>query len=257
MKQLIVAILSLLMLSVQFARAEDTHTRELLIVRGDGDWPPLEMGVDGVNEGLHFDLVRDVAKRLNIKIRFKSFPWKRAIEMVRSGKADAITYMSYTQERTIFGIFLEDNILSHSDIALFTLKENADKIKFTGNLRELENYSIGTLKGYAYEDEFDAADYLEKDNLSAHEKQLVLKIVKGRLPIAIGNVSDIKYFAKELGVGDQIAFLEPHIIDKQANYIVFSKLRDDGIARLFADEMKKYKQTQSYQDLLQKYGLND
>ncbi|WCE30059.1 substrate-binding periplasmic protein [Vibrio sp. SCSIO 43137] len=248
------SIWAILLLFCSISYAEEANNKqEILVVKGDGSWAPLEIYKNGKFHGFHIDLVKAVAKRLDVTVKFKSYPWKRAVEMVRRGKADAITFMSYTDERAEFGLFYPSNILSHSHIGLFTLKENAEKYSFNGDLKQLEGIKIGTIKGFVYEKSFDQAEFLTKDRSSTHETQLILKIIHKRLPMGIGNIEDIKYVARQISVLDQLEFITPLIISDQENYIVFSKKRDKGFAQQFASEMAAFKKTADYQKLCELY----
>ncbi|MDG3085266.1 transporter substrate-binding domain-containing protein [Vibrio hannami] len=256
MKAFSIILFSILISISPLLWAQENVNRDILVVRAHGQWPPYEMEIEGKHSGLHVDLVTAVAERLNISVRFESYPWKRAIDMLKTGKANAITYMAYTEERNEFGIFVKDNIMSSSHIAFFCLKENADKFKYTGNLRDLEGYTIGNVKAFLYDHEFDHADYLSKDETSIHERQLVLKIVHKRLPIAIGNITDVTNAANQLGVLDKISFLQPLLQSSLDNYLVFARINDNGLAKLFANEMAKFKKTEEYKKILNDYSID-
>ena len=252
----ILPILFCLSLSLQL-NASETR-KKILIATGSGSWPPLEMTAeDGSKSGLHIDMVQEVAKSLQIDVTFKNYPWKRAINMLKMGEAHAVTYMSWTEDREQFGYFFDGNILSSSQIAFFTLKENLDDIPYNGELKSISHLIIGTLTGYSYSEGFDNATFLKIDDSSAYESELVIKLIRKRVPIAIGNIADIQYVAKQLGVQDRIAFLKPYVDKAQANYIVFSKISvDQSLAKSFSAEMEKFKKSDDYIKLLDKYGLS-
>ena len=63
-------------------------------MRGDDDYPPNEMEVDGKLTGIHIDVVRAVAENLGLKIVFKSVPWDRAVEMIQRHQK---RYLSFCQ----------------------------------------------------------------------------------------------------------------------------------------------------------------
>ncbi len=79
---------------------------------GDGFYPPYDMVIDNTLTGFHIDLINAVADQLQITITFETYPWKRAVEMLKNGKVDAVTYMSKTAEREQFGYFFDGNVLS-------------------------------------------------------------------------------------------------------------------------------------------------
>ena len=229
--------------------------QQLLVVHADGFFPPNEM-MDGEQvRGVHIDLVQAAAAHLGVSVRFRSYPWKRAIIMLKRGEADAITYMGKTPEREQFGIFVEGNLLSHTRNGFFTLKEHAGKTNFAGDLQTLRNYTIGTIRGRAYYSEFDQASFLQKDDGAADEENLLKKLITNRVDLALGSVSRMKYVAQNLNVAERIVFLQPYA-PPISNYLVFSKAKNhDELAQRFAGAMETVKKSASFQDILKKYQV--
>ena len=228
---------------------------ELLIVHADGFFPPNEMVIDGQLQGVHVDLIQAAAKSLQIKVTFRSFPWKRAITMLQLGQADAITYMGKTAEREQFGYFEEGNRLSITQNGFFALKEKANNLQYSGDLQSLSNLSIGTIRGRAYYSEFDQAQFLKKDDNAADEQQLLRKMQVGRFDLAIGHVSRIKYIAQSMQIDDKLVFLRPYTPPIN-NYLVFSKAKQhDNLAKRFASAMINVKKSSAFQDILKKYQV--
>lgn len=249
--------LTLSLLLVQSSFAEET-LQELLIVRPDGSWPPHEMLVKGELTGFHIELVQEVAKSMSIKVKFESLPWKRAIEMLKKGDADAITYMGKTSEREAFGYFYEGNVLSTATAGFFIEKKNLDKIQYSGELTSLSPYSIGTVLGFSYQEEFDQMSSLNKINIAENEENLLRMLLAGRMQMAIGHVGDIGYHAKRIGVADQVVFLKPYLTEGREHYLVFSKARGhEALAEAFSDAMKTFKSTSEFTKLQQKYGFEN
>ena len=168
--------------------------RELLIVRGDGYYPPYEMIIEGRLTGFHVDVVTSVAARLELQAEFMTVPWKRAIYMVKMGNADAITYMSKTKERSEFAYF-HNNILSNTEEGFFILNDQVNKIEYTGNFHQLSSFIIGKLAGYSYGPSFDEVNYLEQSDSAKTEDQLLNMLIKKRIDVAIGEVARIKFIA--------------------------------------------------------------
>ncbi|MBN1971684.1 MAG: transporter substrate-binding domain-containing protein [Candidatus Delongbacteria bacterium] len=133
---------------------------KIKIVRGDASYYPYEiMNADDTVSGLYFDIVDSICCRLNLVVEVKSLPWKRAILMIKTGEADAITCFGRSIEREEFAIYHENNILSNSCFNFFTLKENSEKIIYSGNLNELAGYKISLVMGYFYNNVFDDVDF--------------------------------------------------------------------------------------------------
>ncbi len=232
--------------------------KSLLVVRPDGSWPPWEMVVNGEPTGVHVEMVQSVSKALGVPVVIESYPWLRAIRMLNDGEADAITYMSRTAERERFGYFIEGNILSSSRIGFFILKSNEGRLSFSGDLRSLKDYRLGTCRGFSYGEAFDKADFLDKDDGAADEYSLLKKMAAGHVQIGVGYVGDMKLAADRLGMSENISLLSPVLSERRDLYLVFSKAKQhQELARRFSEAMKAYKQKPEYRNLLKKYGVTE
>lgn len=240
------------------ASAFSAENREIIVARGgDGFYPPCEMVINNKLTGFHIDLVNAVSQQLNIKVSFETYPWKRAVIMLKNGNIDAVTYMTRTTEREQFGYFLEGNVISMAQDGFFVLKERAHEIAYSGNLKQLQPYTIGVLRGFSYGQAFDDASYLRKDDGANIEERLLKKLLAKRFDIGIGTVTRIRYIANQMGTGEQIVFLKPYLT-KNPCYIVFSKKRNlEQLAKQFAEAMESFKKTDAYHKLEKKYGMTE
>ncbi len=190
---------------------------------------------------------------MNIKATFKSVPWKRAVKMTNRGQADAITYISKTEDRNKFVYFFEGNILSITEMAFITLKES--KIKYSGNPEELKNKSIMVLRRFSYGASFDKVSFSKKHAMDDW-KQLPELLKRKRYDLSIVNVSDFKYFFSQTDFIKRVKFLQPSV-SKMPVYIGFSKQKKyKQLAENFSRTMKSFKHTAKYQELEKKYGLD-
>jgi len=230
--------------------------KELLIVRGDGYYPPFEMMMEGKPTGFHIDIVTSVAARIGLQAKFMTVPWKRAILLVQNGDADAISYMTKTKERSEFVYFHENNILSHIENSFFTLKDRDIKIRYTGDFHQLKPYTIGKLAGYSYGSSFDEISYLMQFYSASKEDQLIKMLIRKRFDIAIGDRARISYIAKQLGYEHMIEFLNP-LASRTSQYLAFSKaLPHQKLAEEFANEMSRFKESKLFEQLMFKYGIH-
>lgn len=229
--------------------------QQLLVVHADGFFPPNEMMEGEQVRGVHIDMVQAAAAKLGINVVFRSYPWKRAMIMLQRGEADAITYMGKTPEREQFGIFVEGNILSRTHNGFFALKEQAGKFDYSGDLQTVRDHVIGTIRGRAYYSEFDQATFLHKDDGAFDEEALLKKLINGRVDLAMGSISRMRYVAQNLNVADKIVFLQPYAPPIN-NYIVFSKAKNhEQLALRFASAMEGIKKSAAYQEILKRYQV--
>ncbi len=250
MKRILFVILSII-ITFSFNNNKSIG-EELLVVRVAANYPPYEMTVDGKLTGLHIDLVYAIAKRLDLKVKFRSVPWKRAIAMIENGKADAITYVGKTDEREGFIYYDDGNILSTSNYGFITLKSRSNEIQFNGDLRSMNKYKIGVQRGYSYGNDFDQATYLKKHVVNKMN-QLITLMKIGRVDLA---VLDEPEYLQNRNKWSNFTFLKP-VITNRNFYIGFSKAKKhEKLTKKFAKEMKMLKQLKEYQEILTKYKLN-
>lgn len=235
-------------LMTSFSHADDNS---LLIVRGNEDYPPDEVVVDGQLSGFHIELINAVAAQINQPVEFQSVPWSRALKMIRYGKADAITYISKNSERSHYVDFLPGNIISHSVHYLLANKDNFYARHYQGDFTELKGAIIGVQRGYSYGETFDTSDQVEKLVISRVDQMLAL-LSNCRIDMAVLSMAEYQELKHADGFKDLI--LLPTPLSSRPNYLGFGKSPEQHQqAERFAAAMKKFKQTQAYQQLLKKY----
>jgi|GEM_PF-569704 len=245
---------NLFIASTVFAKQGDT----LVIARGNHSYPPYEiMSAEQALTGLHIEIIAAIAKQLDLKIEFKSVPWKRALYMIKHGKADAISYISKTKERQAFAIFHEENILSYGNYVFFALNEDRHAIHFTGELEQLKPYSIGTIMGYHYSPKLEEATYLKVDNQSKSEDILLERLRRKHFNIGLADKDQMTLLARQKGISEKMMYLSPALFTSP-QYIAFSRIKNhDVLAKEFAQALQAFKKTSAYQDLLAKYTIEN
>jgi len=249
----IFCILVLIMPSFAFS----TEKEVIHIVRGDYDYPPYEVKTaNNTLTGLHIDMVNAVVEKLNMTVKFQSVPWKRALHMIRNGQADAITYIGISKEREKFALFLEDNILTIADNAFFLLTKKGKVPHYTGDLKQLKSYRIGTIMGFYYGEQFGAANYLMIDNKAKSNEALLKRLVNNHFDIGLADIHRTKYLAKEEGLGGMLSYFSA-LFPSIPQYIAFSRARKNSpLAQKFATAMRAFKRSDEYIQLLKKYDID-
>ncbi|GLQ31733.1 substrate-binding periplasmic protein [Litoribrevibacter albus] len=246
----IVISLSLLSAVSGHASAPD---QELIIVRGDENYPPYEYTENNQLTGFHIELVKQAAKEIQITPVFKSVPWKRALSMIEDGTADAITFITKTTVRERFSLFLEENRLSKSYSGFIALTGHHLSKRYDGTLASIEDLNIGVQLGFKYGNAFDNASNIRKIELSSADK-LYSTLYAKRIDLAI--VSQNEFLEHQsLGKAQGIEFLKP-AFSEFTNYLAFTKAKDmSGLALRFANAFKRFRQTKAYRALVKKYHI--
>lgn len=204
------------------------------------DWEPFYSSTYE-SGGVVTELANAAFERVGHTTTIEWYPWLRAMKLVTHGKADVALGGYYSSKRAKTYHF--SNPLFTINIGFVALKElNITKYK---NLNSLKNYSIGTMRGWAYTDEFDKADFLKKDYVVNQIVATRMLFAKRVDMIAI-SVPVFQHEAKLLGYHDMsdVVVLSP-LLDSKELYLMFSlsnpdhlQLADDfnrGLAEIRAD----------------------
>ena len=215
------------------------------------DWFPYTYQKDHTPSGFEIDIFNSIMKKMAARAEFKTYPWGRCLNYLKSGKADILISMLKTPEREEFTDYPDENIsISRT---MFFKKRNTD-IAFDGSYEKLRCYNIGVIKEFSYGDSFDQASYLKTDD-SINTRMLVTKLLRDRNDLAAENQAVVIATALQMGVADQIEFFGPPI-HVQKLYVGFSKASGLGdVCRDFSILLREFKRSETYHAILKKYGI--
>ncbi|MFC4161705.1 substrate-binding periplasmic protein [Chitinimonas lacunae] len=232
------------------------ETETVIVVRGDGDYPPYEMSGDQKLIGAHIELVEAAAKEVGVEVQFQSLAWSRALEMTRRGLADAISFAGRTHEREQFLLFDEGNIQSVVSYGFFARRDDERPLEWRGELAGLLPYKIGLLRNYAYPEAFLEFPGLQRIEHLGGNEILLRALLNRRIDLLIGGTVEVQTAAQALNVGDRLRLLQPTFGHKPA-YLAFSRTKSGSMALAlrFAAAFGRLKQSGVYQRIQAKYGL--
>ena len=118
---LIIFACALLLGAVLFASpARGVASDTLIRIRGDYNYPPYDFLDNGVPSGFSVDIVRAVARTMNLNIRIDLGPWTEVRTQLEEGKVHALTGMYYSPEREKLVDYCTPHIIANH--ALFVRK---------------------------------------------------------------------------------------------------------------------------------------
>ncbi|MCJ2162927.1 MULTISPECIES: transporter substrate-binding domain-containing protein [unclassified Pseudodesulfovibrio] len=212
-------------------------------------WPPYQMNTQYAVTGLSAELVKAVYNRMGItRVEIQSRPWKRALDMVRFGEAEALFSANFTSDREDY-LYYPDEPLFESQWVIWT-KGNTQ----IQSLEDLKGKTIGVVLGYSYTPEFwkfikTYCNVEEVYNDDSNFKKLSL----GRLDATVAEYANGLFLAEKLSAPD----LRPQVgvtIKKDGLYIVFSRDHTDAkFVTQFSNELRKFKTTIEFKNLWEKY----
>ncbi len=224
----------------------------LLVVRGDGDYPPYESIRGGKLSGSNIELVQAAAAEAGYQLEIRSVAWTRALEMVRLGLADAVTFVSKTVEREAYILYLPDNILTPITFGLFGKAGGNWPKEWGGDLTRLKGLRIGTLRNYAYPEVFRQADFLNRFESPGDNTLLLKNLLAGRVDLVISDINEFRFAVSQGKVHDQVVELQPAFPSTTA-YLGFSKARGGEAASRIAAAMATLRRRGDYQQILQRH----
>ncbi len=157
---------------------------ETLLVYGDDSYPPVIYSANGKPSGILVDILHNVSARTGDTYELRLFPWKRAYEHSRAGRA-AVVGVSKTTERLVEFDFSDP--IYFDDIQIVVKKGR--EFPFT-QLSDLKGKTVGGVLGASYGDVVDAAikDGLFRMDQDTGQKGRLHKVLLDRVDAAfIGN----------------------------------------------------------------------
>ncbi len=216
-------------------------------------FPPLEYEDEAHRaEGAAVDTVRAIMDRLGHRVTIRVLPWTRALQMVRTGKADAIFTAYKNPERETFLDYSQEVLMAQE---VFFYRKKGSAFQFDGDIASIREARIGIVSTISYGqvfDRFKPAVRLDKANQLTHNLQ---KLMKGRIDLLPSNRYVGEYTIREMGLQDRVERL-PQMIESVPSYIAFSKKRDLGdLRRQFDEELRKMKVGGEYGSIIQQHGI--
>lgn len=216
-------------------------------------FPPLEYENDKHGaEGAVVEIVRTIMGKMGHTIDIRVLPWTRAMQMVRTGKADGIFTAYRNAEREKFLEYSEEDLMAQE---IFFYKKKGSPFHFDGRIASIHNARIGIVSTISYGQVFDQYRQfirLDKANQLTHSFQ---KLAKGRIDLLPSSYHVAEYTIKKMGIEHQVERL-PQMIESLPSYIAFSKKRDlHSLREQFDEELRRMKTTGEYSQLLQKHGF--
>ncbi|MCP4470835.1 MAG: transporter substrate-binding domain-containing protein [Gammaproteobacteria bacterium] len=186
------------------------------------NWAP-HYGEELPEQGLTTALVKAAFEAGGHDAGIQFVPWSRALKEVEEGKADVVMGAYYNDERTEKYIY--SDVIYHLNVGLIA-RPGLSKTRYE-SLRELRDFSIGVSRGFANSEEFDAAQYLNKDVASTPVLN-IRKLYRGRIDMAVMNFDLFRYEAKKAGhCISSVTFMDPPL-KEHGLYVMASRNIPDG-----------------------------
>ena len=191
---------------------------------------------NGELSGLGIDITREIAARTGLDIEINLYPWKRALFMMKHGKADMLIGPYKSKDRLDYMTFSQYPFYRDE---LFFFKRADDDFTWHGDYSELRQLSIATVRGWAYSDQFkQARPSLEIADIPS-TRIAVRMLERGRVRLFASHQRETEKVLGQLDLTRQVTPLYPSISHKDG-FFAYSRQTDiDEFRRLFDAELKR------------------
>ncbi|QJB56143.1 transporter substrate-binding domain-containing protein [Pseudodesulfovibrio sp. zrk46] len=214
--------------------------------------PPYNYEEDGHVAGMATEVVREAFRRMGIEGKFAMIPWKRGLQMVKNGEADAIFRASLTENRTGYMLF-PDEPLDVGEVVAFRRKgsEAAVSVDFTDAQGLRTGIGLGFSYGEAFDKNFKAARFAKVD-YGITTQQNMKKLMEDRIDLLFVNKVVGWHTARQLGLEDKVEVATDRqgrevVYVTDDNYLAFSKktVMPELVAR-FTETLREIKRDGTY-----------
>lgn len=214
LRQLLLLVVFTILMTASPARAE-----EVLRVAFSEHPPWKVLDENGEPDGIDIEMLRLLAARLDLKLEFVHFPFKRCLKMVEIGEIDVMTGVLHRPERDRLFHFIAPPYKTTSNKAFFALKGRKPHLKEHEDLYSLH---IGTGLGAKYHPAFDN-DPLIKKYPTTTPGLTIRMLLAGRIHAFIMTEATGEYRIAKQGLSDRIVKLDYGYRDPQSVHMVLSK----------------------------------
>lgn len=223
------------------------------------DNPPYAFEENGKVKGSIADVLQEAFQRMNKEISISIVPWKRALQMVRYGEADAVFRAAKNEERIKYMFYPDETTDTAQCVAYVVVGKT---VAVDSEMRDVQNIRAGIGLGFSYGDTFD------KKLISASFKKIdkAVTVEKG-LEKLFADRTDVFFVAK--AVGDYILSQKEFRVDittlrnnqgeeivysAAKNYLAFSrKTMTKEIVEQFSDVLRTMKDDGTYVRIAAQY----
>jgi polar amino acid transport system substrate-binding protein len=151
--------------------------------------------------GIDVEIVQEIARQMNLKVKFIRCPWARCLELMKSGDADILSSAYKKPEREEYMNYFADPFLDNLPVAFYYAADKNYKIEKYEDIYQFA--TVGVLRDASYFDQFDKDTKVKKYAVTSQD-QLFPMLTLNRLDIMAGYVPTENYRIVEEGYKGKI-----------------------------------------------------
>jgi polar amino acid transport system substrate-binding protein len=239
------------------ASASPASARERVVVVSDS-WMPYNGTPGSKREGYAVEILRAVFERRGFSVEYNELPRKRAVQDVRSGRADIL--IGATRDELPDFVFPRTS-LGRSELCFFSLD---GKWRFTGR-QSLLGRVTGFVQGRNYPQWFLDDIKLHPERFHALHggdacARMPAMLAEGRVQAIPGSRAVVDYYVRRAGLAGKVSLAGCSEVDARELFFALSPAnvrRSMLLADILDQGMYTLRNTGQLNHLLVKYGLKD
>ncbi|WP_186431008.1 transporter substrate-binding domain-containing protein [Clostridium sp. BSD9I1] len=217
----------------------------VLEVAGDINFPPFEyLDESHTYVGFNVDLIRAVALRSGIEVKFTPMKWEDACEKLKQGEVDIIEGMKRTAERDKLYDFSEE-ILTNSQ-SIFVLNEN----NYLNKYEDLVRHTVAIQKGDVAINNLQSMERV-KIIFTKDQEDAFKKLLSKEVDAFIGNTLTGVYYANKLSINNKLKIVGGPL--NSTAYSIAVRKGDKATLELLNKGIKEIKENGTYDMIYTKW----
>jgi len=197
--------------------------------------PPYRIIQQNQFSGIYFDAMKEIAKRIGVKARFIEVPFKRALLLMKQGRADVMLGPNRTPEREKYLIYTEAYF--PPEYKAFYVRPDSPEI---GGYDDLKGKKIAVDLGKAYFPRFDRDKKLKKV-VCPNYMVAINRVRSKKADVVIMPEREGDYLLKKLNIRlKKSSYVAPGrksyiTISRKSTVVAIQKKIEDAMKQMIAD----------------------
>lgn len=218
------------------------------------EWAPYNYTVNGTLTGFSVEIAEEILKRLDYDTPIKQFPGARAISTLNNRPNTIFFSLFRTQDREFKYKWVGP--ISSGSIYFYKLRDSDITINSMEDLKSVNKISCrhaGLIHDLLIENGFKNLDTGATNSIGVY-----IQLLKGRCDLAISDTDlGMRYYLKSIGKDVDLLEKVPFPMFESDLYIAFSRDISDEETKKWQDTLDEMKSDGTYQQIFDKYHLND
>jgi polar amino acid transport system substrate-binding protein len=214
-------------------------------------WPPFN-DQSLPSSGVATDLVTTALSYAGYKTSYTEVPWARAVRGLQRGQYDILINAWYAEERASYGFYSNPYLINR---IRFVKRRDSD-IQYS-RLVDLYPYTVATVRGYAYEPEFDVDPKINRVGVVSFEVAARM-LHAGRVQLAVEDTLVARYHLSRMltEINDSLEFLPTPLSENGLHILVsLQHPQHREIAQKFDEAILAMKADGNYAEIFKRHGF--